>query len=73
MSMVDETGVRVERRVDARPDRKKSEDMILIGLRAQNMPIREIGRIFKISHVAVLKRWKAIPESVRDHYTKTLG
>lgn len=73
MSMVDAWGVRVSCQVDRRPDLKMSEDMILIALRARRMSIRNIGRVFKISHVAVLKRWKAIPEDVRSHYAKSLG
>lgn len=73
MSMVDARGVGVSRRVDAKPDVAKSRDMILIGLRARRVSFRDIGRIMHISHVTAFKRWKAIPESVREHYAKTLG
>jgi len=71
--MVDAWGVKVTREVRKRPHVEQARDMILIGLRAQKVSFRDIGRILKISHPAVLLRWKAIPEDARKHYTRSLG
>jgi hypothetical protein len=45
-------------------------DLIIVTLHRNNIPLREIGEAVGLSHVAVLKRLKAIPKATQDFYER---
>ena len=68
MSMVDRDGVQVSVARKECVDPEKAKDMAVIGYRAQGMSFRQIGVIMRVSHVAVYKRWRSIPQEARRYY-----
>lgn len=76
MSVADKSGIQVYvgRQTIDREAAERTRDMTLVRLRAANVPWRQIGVILGLSHMGARKRWHAIPEEVREHYSRlTVG
>jgi hypothetical protein len=71
MSVVDRWGVQVKPMVARRAttaEAERARDMTLCRLRRQGQSWRAIGTFLGLSYEGARKRWRAIPETVREHY-----
>jgi hypothetical protein len=49
---------------------ENERDILIISLRATRRSWRRIGATVGLSHVGARKRYHAIPEAVREHYSR---